>query len=394
MDELNEKDVDVAEEEEQEQEDDIITCPVCGEEVEVGTENCPLCGAPVGALENNDISGTSIDNSAAIDAMLQSAAMLVEESASLGVGSLDDEEDANENDEDDMAVEEEEEPEEEDEPDDVALEPIKSATVPKELTAEQVNQINSGGMININPGGGDEQPAPKTRRGAKPKPPKKEKEKSGSGPILYNIDELGNKLPDNVEPEPMEAPPAPPVQKKEPSKKEKKKGSSPVIVVLATVVALLLGCAVGFFVKTLFFPDYTVPECQEFAERAVLSVNSVLAQNEEIYIAEAYVKDSGDALQCVFRAFVDSGNDTADSCWYRVKVYKDTPDTVRVYLELDQEEYDALMSSGDQEKQIQASMLMSNQKELERCISEIKSGSWDAANPSALNNSLRPFTEK
>lgn len=388
MDEMNENEVDVEEEEKQE-EDNILTCPVCGEEVEVGTENCPLCGAPVGTLENNDISGTSIDNSAAIDAMLQSAAMLVEESASLGVGSLDD--DVDENDEDEAAADGETENGEEEEPAD-PMEPTGASAVPSELTADQMNQIQAGGMISLSPGAEptEEKPA-KSKKPPKEKSPKK-KDKAAPAPTLYNVDELGNRLPDDVQPEPEEAPAAPPKPKKEAKKKEKKKSAPGVLVVLAAIVALALGCTAGFFAKSMLFPEFPVPECQEFAQRAVKSVNSILERNQELYVAEAYVRDTGDSLQCVFRAFVDSGEDQADSRWFRVKVYKDSPDTVRVYHQLDMAQYEELASSDDQEKQIQASMLMNNQLELERCISEIeKGGIWSTANTTLLNNDLHPF---
>lgn len=385
MDELEEKDVDLDVTEEEEKEDDgIITCPVCGEEVEAGTENCPLCGAPVGTLETNDISGTSIDNSAAIDAMLKSAAMLVEESASLGVGSLDD---ADEDEEDETASEEEPEEEEEEEDEGDPMEPTANSAMPSELTAEQMDQIKAGGMINLSPPA-EEPPAHK--KSAKPKASKK-KEKNPE-PTLYNVDELGNRMPDDPEPEKEKEPRTPPAPKAS-KKKEKKKGGSPaVITVLAAVVALLLGCTAGFFAKTLFFQDFPVPGCQEFAERAVLSVNSVIENNKELYIAEAYVRDLEDSWQCVFRGYVGQKDGTAENKWFRVKVYKDDPDTVRVYFQLDMEKYNELISSDDQEKQIQASMLMNNQKELERCIGEIESGGiWSTANSTLLNNTLHPY---
>lgn len=367
----------------EEAEESVLTCPVCGEEVELGTENCPLCGAPVGTLENNDISGTSIDNSAAIDAMLQSAAMLVEESASLGVSldDVDDDEDEENGEdgdyeEDDEDSEDSDEEEEEDEGD--PMEPVSAAApgMSADLTDEQRSQLEAGGMINFS---APPAPAPK-------KPAKKKKKEPSSGPVLYNMDESGNALPEEEDKE--EAPYEPPAKKT--PKPKKKRSTSPVLVIAAAVVALALGCAVGFFGKMMFFPDIVLPECQEFAERAVLGVNSVV--DGDIYITEAYVSESGDASQCVFRAVSYSDGDTAQIRWFRVKVYTDAPDTVRIYFQLDMDRYNAMMASDDSEQHIQASMLMNNQQELERCISEINGGTggWTAANTSMLNETLHP----
>ena len=370
-----------------EAEESVLTCPVCGEEVELGTENCPLCGAPVGTLENNDISGTSIDNSAAIDAMLQSAAMLVEESASLGVSLDDDDDDDGENGEDgedgDYEADEEEsefsDEEEEDEGD--PMEPVAMASpgMSADLTDEQKSQLEAGGMINFS---APPAPAPK-------KPAKKKKKEPSSGPVLYNMDESGNALPEEADKE--EAPYEPPVKK--PAKPRKKRSTSPVLVIAAAVVALALGCAVGFFGKMMFFPDVVLPECQEFAERAAVGVNSVV--EGDIYITEAYVIESGDASQCVFRAVSYNDGDTAQIRWFRVKVYSDAPDTVRIYFQLDMDRYNAMMASDDSEQHIQASMLMNNQQELERCINEIKTGTggWTAANSAMLNETLHPTPE-
>ena len=365
-----------------ETEEEYLTCPVCGEEVEPGTENCPLCGAPVGALEHNPISGTSIDNSAAIDAMLQSAAMLVEESASLGV-----ELDSGEDDEELIQQADEEEAEI---PEEAPAEPVNITAVPGDLTDEQKSRIEAGGIINLSalpPDAADPAaPLPKKKKpDAKKKPDTKKKrgKELAEPPVLYNMDEKGNALPDEAE-----APYTPPVKKTK-TKKKKGKSASPVLVFAVAFVALALGCAVGFFGKMLYFPDVVIPECQEFAERAVVGVNTVT--DEEIYIAEAYVREGEDANQCVFRAFVDSG-DSAESRWFRVKVYNDAPDTVRIYFQLDMDAYDAMINSDDSEQRIHASMLMNNQQELERCIDEINSGTggWNTASAPLLNESLHP----
>lgn len=378
----------VEEMDETEEEEEVLTCPVCGEEVEPGTENCPLCGAPVGTLENHVISGTAIDNSAAIDAMLQSAAMLVEESASLGVALDDDEEEEDDGEDgEDTEQEEEEEDEGEENAEADAMEPVNTAALPSNLTDEQKSQLAAGGMINLSPP--DNAPTPKPKKPAPKKKIKKEKEPPAAteseAPTLYNMDEKGNPIPEDDD---SEAPYAPP-GKKAPKSKEKSGSASPVLVIITAFVALALGCAVGFFGKMVFFPDIVLPECQEFAERAVTGVNSVT--EEELYIAEAYVRESGDSSQCVFRAFSEKG-DAAVSRWFRVKVYNDAPDTIRIYFQLDMNAYQAMIDSDDAEQRIQASMLMNNQQELERCIDEIKSGTggWNAANSPMLNDALRP----
>ena len=386
IDEMNEA-------QEPEADESVLTCPVCGEEVELGTENCPLCGAPVGTLENNDISGTSIDNSAAIDAMLQSAAMLVEESASLGVA-LDDDEDS---DEEEIGEEEPAADEEEADP----MEPVAASAMPADLTDEQKSQIEAGGMINLSTGGLPAEAAPAPKKAASKKKAKQEsaddpdpkkasgkkkgKQESAGAPTLYNMDESGNPIPGE---EDLEEAPYTPAPKK--SAKSKNKTASPVLAVVAAVVALALGCAVGFFGKTIFFPDIILPECQEFAERAAAGLNSVV--DGEIYITEAYVMESGDATQCVLRAVTVSGDGSAQASWFRVKVYNDAPDTVRIYFQLDMDRYNAMINSDDSEERIQASIRMNNQQELDRCISEINSGTggWTAANTSMLNETLHP----
>lgn len=374
-------------EETDETEEEVITCPVCGEEVEPGTENCPLCGAPVGALENKVIAGTAIDNSAAIDAMLQSAAMLVEESASLGVP-LDDYEDEEEDDEDT------EQEYDGGQTETVPMEPANITAVRGDLTDEQKSKLEAGGLINLNAGADDILPPvsaakksaakKKSKKVVKePKMETKPPKEPVEAPILFDMDEQGNALPDGNERETV-----PSAKKAKKSKKNGKSASAGLVFVTA-FVALLLGCAAGFFTKMVLFPDVVLPQCQDFAQRAVQGVNRVT--DEELYIAEAYVMDSEDSSQCVFRAFSVS-DDVAESRWFRVKVYSDAPDTIRIYFQLDMDAYESMMNSDDDEQRIQASMLMNNQQELERCISEIQNGKggWSTASAPMLNEALHP----
>ena len=392
----------------EEEEEDIITCPVCGEDIEPGTDNCPLCGAPVSALENNDISGTSIDNSAAIDAMLQSAAMLVEESSSLGVA-LDEDEDDDTDEEGLTRVADYDEDPDTVQPERTAPPPAAPAPPPPPVPAPvpPPDDIQRNQTVAVPPSA---PPAAKKGRASG----KKSKQKKGA-PTLYAVDEKGEPIPGEDEEIAGSASKKPAKPKKTKNKTKSKvknkgknknndvsrnreksdsKGGSPVLVIVTAFVALALGCAVGFFGKTMFFPDVVVPQCQEFAERAVLGVNSVVDGN--IYVSEAYVRESGDSTQCVFRAVTYGAEDTAQVRWFRVKVFNDAPDTVRIYFQLDMDRYNAMMNSGDDEQRIQASLLMSNQQEMERCISEIQNGAsgWDAAIVSMLNDSLHPIPEQ
>lgn len=397
-----------------------IKCPACGEVVDDDLENCPSCGAPIGVLAGNDISGTPIDNKAAIDAMLRSASMLMNESEALGIGSLDDPPDDEE--------EEDEEAEEE------AITKTPRNDKPAELSPEQKKNMEAGGVINLSP---DNAPAPvqpaasapptastpaptpapaaaptpaantapaapledevmqkfrelqeqsdKAAPPAKPpKPPKKGKE-----PVVYELDENGNAI-DNK----------PKKEKKKKEKKEKqertpkdKKKRSPAKTFLTVVIALAIGLCAGYFGKIFLFPDFPAPKCQEFAAKSVDAVVQVTSANKQLYIAEAYVKEGTYAVQCIFRALVENQGEV-ESKWYRVKVDNDDPSTINVYFELNPDEYDRLRNSDDSESRANAAVLKSNQNELERCINEVREGitGWEAANVTLINNTLHPYT--
>ncbi|MBD5105344.1 MAG: hypothetical protein HDT47_10870 [Ruminococcaceae bacterium] len=115
---------------------ETIKCPACGEEVTQEMENCPSCGAPTSVLFDNDISGAPIDNSAAIDAMLRSASQFIEESESLGL--------------DEMDIFDEDEEEEEEE---TVFKKVTLRELPPELSEEQKDGIQSGGIINLSSNG-------------------------------------------------------------------------------------------------------------------------------------------------------------------------------------------------------------------------------------------------
>lgn len=385
---------------------DTIKCPACGEVVEADYENCPSCGAPISVLAGNDISGTPIDNKAAIDAMLKSASMLMNESEALGIGSLDDPED-------------EEDDDEEKEAESFAEVPKKSA--PTELSDEQKSSMEAGGVINLSP---DSMPAPpkpapqpvppapqpaapppsettnasstpiedevlknfrelqaKSENAAPPaKPPKPPKK--GKEPVIYELDENGNRVDDKPKKE---------KKKKSQAAPKEKKRSSPAKTLFTVVIALAIGVCAGFIGKMFIFPDFPAPSCQEFAAKAVDVVVQETAANKQLYVAEAYVKEGTYAVQCIFRALVES-QDKVESKWYRVKVDNDDKKTTNVYLELNPEVYERLRNSDDSEDRAHAAVLKSNQNELERCINEVREGQgWDAANVTLINNNLHPY---
>ena len=340
---------------------DKIKCPACGTEVLAGTENCPVCGAPVGAVSEDNISGVPIDNHAAIDNMLQGANRLVEQSAALGIG-LDDEAEGNDDGE--------------------AIQRADINIPPPELSENQKNAM-SGGVINLTPGniplnqgvpnkGNNAEPAADAAPSAVPV------ESAGAGGItLYEMDDNGNVIDPNDKGEKK-------ARRVNGSKPKKSKGA----IFLAVVISLAVGFAGGFFGKMFLFPELPTPDCQGFAEKAVTSVMKTLPEGKTLHIAEAYVKNLTSSQQCIFRAFSGEGSD-AKSEWYRVKL--DTDQTIRVYPQLDMEEYNRLITSADSEEQIRASVLMSAQNETERCIEEAKNGDWSAANAILLNNAVNPY---
>lgn len=359
---------------------DKIKCPACGTEVLVGTENCPTCGAPVGAISEDNISGVPIDNHAAIDTMLQGANRLVEQSAALGLDPDGDETEG-------------------------TGEAVQRADInipPPELSENQKNAM-SGGVINLTPGNIPlNQGVPNKNNNNAPNPapagiPASDLGVPGSGvPLntgaeaaeadagitLYEMDENGNVIDPNNNKK---------SEKKAKREAEKKPKSSKGTVFLAVVISLAIGLAGGFFGKMFLFPELPSPDCQSFAEKAVSSVVKVLPQGKKLHIAEAYVKDFTTSQQCIFRAFSGEGSN-AKSEWYRVKLDSDSEQTIRVYMQLDPEEYNRLINSGDSEEQVKASVLMSIQNETDRCIEEAKNGRWTAANAILLNNAINPYT--
>lgn len=136
---------------------ETIKCPACGEEVSQDMENCPICGAPTSVLFDNDISGAPIDNSAAIDAMLRSASQFMEESESLGLDDLD------------IFNEDDEDGEEEEE---TVFKKVTLRELPPELSEEQKDSIQSGGIINLSSNGGASENNPVQVPDYTPAPPK------------------------------------------------------------------------------------------------------------------------------------------------------------------------------------------------------------------------------
>lgn len=367
---------------------DTIKCPGCGEEIADDYENCPVCGAPVGVIRQN--SSVPVDNSSEIDNMLRSASMLIGESEALGLGA--------------MEIPEEEEDEEvtpetfkkqsdtDDEsgdfgtsaPDEASSFEIDPSAAAAEFTNEQREAINSGGVIELSPPTIPEK-APKKSLRAEKKQAKEEKKARYTAPTPPP--EAEAPAPIEEEP-PAPEPPKPPKPPK--PKEEKKRGASAVTVLITAVCALIIGAVGGYFGKTMLFPDYETPECQEFALRAAKGVATALAGEKELCIAEAYVNNGTVTKQCVFKAFSEDENGAAQVNWYRIRNDADDERTLHIFFELDEESYEILKNSSDEEDQIQAAILKNNQLELERCISEIEEdrGGWEKADAALLNEEL------
>lgn len=347
-------------------EDNIIKCPSCGEQVPAGTENCPSCGAPIGVLGDKKAVGTPIDNTAAINAMLQNSSMLVEEGKALGVGDLD-------------SV-----PDDEDGEDGAGgYQAPAEAAPPSKLTPEQEKALKSGGVIELTPANPDLTPHPVGAVGGDVPPisgipgipgiP-------GGSPMI--IEENGGAQIFEVN------------EKGESEKKKRhgKKKSSVLSTVIAVVLALAIGCGAGFFGKMFFFPDLTVPSCQDFAQKSAEAVMKVASgSGVEFYVLKAYVKEGVVAKQCLIRGICDNGGEAVPK-WYRVKVENGSEETVHVYTELNEEEYQTLKNSSYEGDRIKAAMLSSIQEETNRCVEEISGGTWTEANAAAINNKINPYS--
>ena len=321
---------------------DKIKCPACGAEMDVGLENCPSCGAPVGAVSGQAASGTPIDNKEAIDSMLEKANMLVEESRALGIEGLEEE---------------------------LASQP--------DGNGEQGDTPNGGtnGQSGVN-----ETPVVE----------------NAPGVTLFEMDEEGNIIPEN-EPESKK-------EKKQRTKRErrrdrnggnnnegKKKKTSKGVVFIAAVICLVIGAAAGFFGKMFLFPDLPYPKCQSFAEKAVKAVNSVLDADEEIYVAESYVKEFTSSTQCLIRTFSTEGDKVSEK-WYRVKVDSAESKKIKVYNQYDEEELEKMFNSSNDEDRAKAAVLSGIQEETDRLINDMRGGNgWTEVNPALLNNSIHPY---
>lgn len=332
---------------------DKIKCPACGAEINADSENCPSCGAPVSAVSGQGTSGTPIDNKEAIDSMLEKANMLVEEGRTLGIEGLD-----NEN--------------------------------------ENEQQLNGYGEEAASFGGPDNQQSHTDESLIVENAP---------GITLFEMDENGNVIPEK-KPEPE----AEPVktkkqrQRRERSrdtnvnnrdKGEKKdkdnKKTSKGTVIAAAVIFLVIGAAAGFFGKMLLFPDFPAPSCQSFAEKAVKAVNSVLDSDEEIYVAESYVKEFTSSTQCLIRTFA-AGSDSVSEKWYRVKVDSSESKKIKVYTQYDEETLNNMFNSSNDEERAKAAVLSGIQEETGRLINDMRGGNgWVEVNPTLLNNSIHPY---
>ncbi len=324
---------------------DKIKCPACGAEVDSDLENCPSCGAPIGTIKAQGASGTPIDNKEAINNMLEKANMLVEEGRGLGVGSLED-----------------------DPNDDYDFEGIPPLS-------------EDNGQVNVN----NEEPIIR----------------NDPGVTLYEMDENGNVIPEKK--------PEPEVEEQNAKKGggsqdddedgdsrfKKKHKTSVGAVILAVAISLAVGVAAGFFGKMFFFPELPAPACQGFAEKAIKAVYSQLEGDEEIYVAESYVKEFTASTQCLIRTFYTKSDDVGEK-WYRVKIENDgMKSVIHIYNQYEQADLDSMANSSDDEERAKAAVLEGYQQETERMIAEMREGNdWVEANPSLLNNSIHPYEIK
>lgn len=329
---------------------DKIKCPACGAEVDSDLENCPSCGAPMGTINAQGISGTPIDNKEAINNMLEKANMLVEEGRGLGIGSL----------EDDPV----------DQNDDYDYEGIPPLS-------EDSGQVN----VNVN----NEEPVIR----------------NAPGVTLYEMDENGNVIPEKK--------PEPEVEEQNTGKNsvgksknhnedtgdKKKHKTSIVTVFVAVVISLIAGIAMGFFGKMFFFPELPAPSCQGIAEKAVKAVYSQLESDEEIYIAESYVKEFTTSTQCLIRSFNTKSGEVREK-WYRVKIENDgMKSVIHIYNQYDKADLDSMAASSDDEERAKAAVLEGYQMETERMIAEMREGNdWVEVNSSLINNSVHPYEIK
>ncbi len=347
--------------------DKMIKCPTCGEVVPAGTENCPGCGAPIGVLKGNVGVGTPINNTAAINEMLQNSSMLVEESKTLGVGDLDSEPD-----------------EEDEEIQDGGYEPPSL----DKLTAAQEKALKAGGVIELTP---PDAPAPSNGK-KEEAPPASEAPAAAPGipgfPAIPGMEEPQNNDPNSkVQIFEVDENENGNDNGEKKSKRQGQKKKSGLSTVIAVVLALVIGIAAGFFGKIFLLPDMPVPSCQGFAEKSAEAV--IRVEGKKFCILKAYVNEGTAAKQCLINAVTyDEG---AVAHWYRVKVENGSEDTVHVYLEPNQEEYESLKNSDNEGDRIKAAMLSSIWEETQRCISEIGGDSWVEVNAAALNNKINPY---
>lgn len=331
---------------------DKIKCPACGAEIDANLENCSSCGAPVAVVGQQGGKGTPIDNKEAINDMLEKASLLVEEGREMGIEGL-------ESDASDI-------PDEDIPGDDAAGIPKNTGSSalpsPDNITVENapgVTLFEMDEMGNIIPE-------------KKPEPPKKEKKaKREKAPKENKTDSFAAGYGEN-------------------RKKGKRKIKS-VPVIICIVISLAVGIAAGFFGKMFFFPELPAPSCQSFADKAVKSVNSLLGSNEEIFIAESYVKEFTGSTQCLIRTFYTNKGSVSEK-WYRVKVDKADSKKIHIYNQYTDEELEAMYNSSNEEDRAKAAVLSGLQEETERYIEEMREGNgWTEVNSVLLNNTVHPF---
>ena len=372
----------------------MTNCPACNAEINEGVATCPKCGAPLDALYGLDTN--MVDNSAAIDEMLRSAAQLMRDTEQF---SFDDEELYGLNNSTPAA----------DTYGDKETAQSVSADAPT-LTAKQAGELSTGGVVNLTVDSDmaaakaavrNAPSAPVTAPAAAVVPPAStdftpvsndsiSEDEDENSPMLAELDENGEIV--QPAPEPPVKPEKQKAEKSVDSPAKNKKTSSGAIIVWI-VVMTIIGAVAGFFLHALLFGEKQQGGDYAFAEKAATGLQSSFENGESLYIFDAYVKNTAAGTECVIYGGIKYGTGDMENQWLRFMVENTNPDLMNVYYELNEEYYYQLKNSGEAENAIIASVLKNYDNTLKEHIEEIKSGDqrWTRVDENALNEKLHPF---
>ena len=381
----------------------MTNCPACNAEINEGVATCPKCGAPLDALYGLD--ANLVDNSAAIDEMLRSAAQLMRDTEQF---SFDDDELYGLNNTPSPANQPAEETQPEPQP---TADPQPVPT----LSAKQAGELSAGGVVNLTATSSiaaDTAAAKAVARNAPPAPPiapaeavvppassdftptsnnnSISEDEDDNSPTLAELDENGEVVV-----------PAPEVKAKpEKKKREKSDDSAPKskktssgAVIVWIVVMTIIGAVAGFFLHAFLFGEKQQGGDYAFAEKAAVGLQGSFENGETLYVFDAYVKNTAAGTECVIYGGIKYGTGDIENQWIRFVTENSKPDLMNVYYELDEDYYYQLKNSGEAENSIIASVLKNYDTTLKEHIEEIKSGDlrWVKVDENALNETLHPF---